>query len=96
MKTVYIGFDDTDNLDADVGTGKLARRFEALLPEGCRLRGVVRQQLLVDDRIPYTSHNSSACLIVEVPDIATQGEGRPPHRKRVPDGKRSGAVSGLG
>jgi hypothetical protein len=70
MKNVYIGFDDTDNLDADVGTGKLARRFEALLPEGCRLQGVVRQQLIVDDRIPYTSHNSSACLIVEVPDIA--------------------------
>lgn len=68
---VYIGFDDTDNIDADIGTGKLARRFEARLPEGCSLRGVVRQQLLVDDRIPYTSHNSSACLIVEVPDIAS-------------------------
>ena len=27
--------------------------------------GVVRQQLLVDDAIPYTSHNSSACLIIE-------------------------------
>jgi tRNA(Ile2) C34 agmatinyltransferase TiaS len=67
---VYIGFDDTDNLDADIGTGKLARRFETLLPEGTRLQGVVRQQLLVDDRIPYTSHNSSACLIVEVPEIA--------------------------
>ena len=64
----YIGFDDTDNLDANVGTGKLARRFEALLPETCRLLGVVRQQLLVDDRIPYTSHNSSACVLVDVPD----------------------------
>ena len=30
----------------------------------------MRQQLLVDDRIPYTSHNSSACLIVEVPDLS--------------------------
>jgi len=67
---VYIGFDDTDNLDADIGTGKLARRFEALLPDGCKLRGVVRQQLLVDDRIPYTSHNSSACVIVDIPDVA--------------------------
>jgi len=64
---IYIGFDDTDHIDADVGTGKLARRFEEHLPERCILRGVVRQQLLVDDRIPYTSHNSSACLIVEVP-----------------------------
>jgi hypothetical protein len=67
---IYIGFDDTDNLGADIGTGKLARRFEALLPESCRLQGVVRQQLLVDDRIPYTSHNSSACLIVEAPEIS--------------------------
>jgi len=67
---IYIGFDDTDNIAADVGTGKLARRFEKQLPEGFALRGVVRQQLLVDDRIPYTSHNSSACLIVEAPDIA--------------------------
>ncbi len=65
---VYIGFDDTDNIEADIGTGKLARRFEKQLPAGCSLRGVVRQQLLVDDRIPYTSHNSSACLIVEIPD----------------------------
>lgn len=28
----YIGFDDTDILGAVVGTGKLVRRFEALLP----------------------------------------------------------------
>ncbi len=27
---------------------------------------MVRQQLLVDPRIPYTSHNSPACLILEV------------------------------
>ncbi len=25
---VYIGFDDTDHIDADRGTGKLARWFE--------------------------------------------------------------------
>ena len=30
--------------------------------------GVVRQQLLVCDAIPYTSHNSSACVIVDMPD----------------------------
>jgi len=65
---VYIGFDDTDNITADRGTGKLARWFENELPEGCRAEGVVRQQLLVDDRIPYTSHNSSACVMVDAPD----------------------------
>ena len=67
---VYIGFDDTDNITADRGTGKLARWFEKEIPEGCRVEGVVRQQLLVDERIPYTSHNSSACVIVDAPDAS--------------------------
>ena len=65
---VYIGFDDTDTLTAGRGTGKLARWFEQELPDGCRLWGVVRQQLLLDDAIPYTSHNSSACVVIECPD----------------------------
>ena len=65
---VYIGFDDTDVLDSEFGTGKVARRYERLLPVSCRVWGVVRQQLLVDPRIPYTSHNSSACIVVEVAD----------------------------
>jgi len=65
---IYIGFDDTDTTDSDRGTGKLARWMERELPEGCRLWGVVRQQLLVDRAIPYTSHNSAACAIVESPD----------------------------
>jgi len=64
---LYLGFDDTDNAEAAIGTGKLARHFEARLPEECRIWGVVRQQLLVDPRIPYTSHNSSACVVLEVP-----------------------------
>lgn len=62
---IYLGFDDTDRLDSEYGTGKVARWFGAELPAGCRLWGVVRQQLLVDDAIPYTSHNSSACLVIE-------------------------------
>ncbi len=68
---VYIGFDDTDTLQSDRGTGKLARWFERAMPEGCRLWGVVRQQLLVDQRIPYTSHNSSACAVVDYGDSET-------------------------
>ena len=65
---VYVGFDDTDNRESDYGTGKLTRHFENVLPDGCSLWGVVRQQLLVDDRIPYTSHNSSACAVVDIDD----------------------------
>jgi hypothetical protein len=65
---VFVGFDDTDTLDANRGTGKLARWFETQLPEGCRLWGVVRQQLLIDSRIPYTSHNSAACAVIDMAD----------------------------
>jgi hypothetical protein len=70
---VYIGFDDTDHVDADRGTGKLARWFKHELPKGCRVWGVVRQQLLVHDDIPYTSHNSSACAVVDVEDGSLVG-----------------------
>ena len=71
MIRAYIGFDDTDCLDSDRGTGKLARWFHEELPEGCNLWGVVRQQLLVHEDIRYTSHNSSACVIVEMPDLSS-------------------------
>ncbi|MFZ0726308.1 MAG: hypothetical protein WAO07_03875 [Desulfobacterales bacterium] len=67
---VYIGFDDTDTRAAPVGTGKLARAFEAEMPAGSLLWGVIRQQLLVRDDIPYTSHNSAACLIIDLTDAA--------------------------
>lgn len=65
---IYVGFDDTDTVDSERGTGKLARWFEGRLPESCKLWGVVRQQLLMDDVIPFTTHNSSACAVIEAPD----------------------------
>jgi hypothetical protein len=65
---VYLGFDDTDTNDSLYGTGKLARWFQSALPEGCACLGVVRQQLFVCDEIAYTSHNSAACLIAEMPE----------------------------
>ncbi len=71
---IFIGFDDTDTVDSDRGTGKLARWLEDKLPRGYRLWGVVRQQLLVDDAIPYTTHNSSACAIVRSPDSPSMDE----------------------
>lgn len=63
----YVCFDDTDVLGGDRGTGKLVRWYEDELPDGCTLWGVVRQQLLVHPDIPYTSHNSSACAVLDVP-----------------------------
>ncbi|MDI9569537.1 MAG: hypothetical protein QM278_02185 [Pseudomonadota bacterium] len=65
---IYIGFDDTDEEGGEFGTGKVARRLADELPAGCRLWGVVRQQLLVHPRIPFTSHNSSACVVLDTDD----------------------------
>jgi hypothetical protein len=70
---VLLGVDDTDILGHKPGTGRLARDLGAHLEQARMtvLVGVVRQQLLVDPRIPYTSHNSPACLIL---DMASDGE----------------------
>jgi tRNA(Ile2) C34 agmatinyltransferase TiaS len=63
---LLIGIDDTDNLESR-GTGYRARTLARALHDerlACVV-GVTRHQLLVDDAIPYTSHNSSACLAIE-------------------------------
>jgi hypothetical protein len=65
---IFLGFDDTDVIGAPIGTGRLVRMFGEHLPAGMRLWGVLRQQLLLDPAIPYTSHNSSACAVVDIED----------------------------
>lgn len=61
-----LGIDDTDNLESR-GTGHRVRQLaDSLSADGlARPLGITRHQLLVDPQIPYTSHNSSACLLVE-------------------------------
>jgi hypothetical protein len=68
-KLVYVAIDDTDNAESR-GTGSVARELAAQLQKLGLVRklGVTRHQLLVDPRIPYTSHNSSACIAIEVED----------------------------
>ncbi|CAJ1493259.1 hypothetical protein MU0083_000227 [[Mycobacterium] kokjensenii] len=73
---LLIGIDDTDDRFSP-GTGRRAR---ALLKELAAAglgseAGATRHQLLVDDRVPYTSHNSSACL-------AWRSPGGDPHAVR--------------
>jgi len=65
---LLIGIDDTDSLDSDHGTGRVSRDLGAELAASHDLAwvGSVRQQFLVDDRVPYTTHNSAACLVFEV------------------------------
>ncbi len=60
---IYIGIDDTDTIESR-GTGRLAREIAAELEKNRRILGVTRHQLLVDPRIPYTSHNSSAAIVL--------------------------------
>src|SRR5712671_1836638 len=63
---LLVGIDDTDNLVSS-GTGQLVQRLVARLQAlgvGTVL-GATRHQLLVDPRIPYTSHNSSACIAID-------------------------------
>jgi tRNA(Ile2) C34 agmatinyltransferase TiaS len=60
---IYIGLDDTDTLDTR-GTGNLARRIAAELSGEFIIHGVVRHQLLVDPRVPCTSHNSTATILL--------------------------------
>lgn len=60
---LLIGIDDTDDLYSP-GTGRRARQLlDELTKAGLGTpAGVTRHQLLVDDRIPYTTHNSDACI----------------------------------
>jgi tRNA(Ile2) C34 agmatinyltransferase TiaS len=70
---IYIGLDDTDNLESH-GTGWLARALAQDLARDYSVAGVTRHQLLVDPRIPYTSHNSSAAIGLDEPETTGLAE----------------------
>lgn len=67
-----IGIDDTDNYESR-GTGFHSRQLgKALVEAGlAELAGITRHQLFIDDAIPYTSHNSSACIEINTKNIET-------------------------
>lgn len=60
---LFIAIDDTDNLES-IGTGRLARMLaKELHKQGLvTYTTVTRHQLLVHPDVPYTSHNSCACI----------------------------------
>lgn len=60
---ILVGVDDTD-LPGTRGTGRLARSLaDHLELQGAgKIQGVTRHQLLLHPSIPYTSHNSAACI----------------------------------
>jgi len=65
MTKYIIGIDDTDNLESR-GTGYKARQLALSIEDlgYAEVLSVSRHQLLVDRRIPYTSHNSSASILI--------------------------------
>ena len=64
---IYVGIDDTDAPDTR-GTNKLARALAARLAGRWTCWLIVRHQLLDDPRVPYTSKNSAASLLLESDD----------------------------
>jgi tRNA(Ile2) C34 agmatinyltransferase TiaS len=65
---LLIAIDDTDNAEPGcIGTGKLARMLARELCEHALVEdtSVTRHQLLVHPDIPFTSHNSAACIQAE-------------------------------
>ena len=68
---ILVGIDDTDTSDSR-GTNQLAKHLARVLSPSYRCLRIVRHQLLVDDRVPYTSKNGSASIWLEPmtsPDI---------------------------
>jgi hypothetical protein len=63
---IFLAIDDTDNLET-MGTGRLSRLLATELKERGLTDGgsVTRHQLLIHPDIPYTSHNSAACIQAE-------------------------------
>lgn len=70
---ILVGIDDTDSLESR-GTNKLARELARRVSAKYRCRAIVRHQLLFDERIPFTSHNGSACLWLESRDGEASSE----------------------
>jgi hypothetical protein len=60
---LLIAIDDTDNKES-IGTGRLARMLAQDLTDSglIKQKGITRHQFLVHPDIPYTSHNSCACI----------------------------------
>ncbi len=60
---IYVGIDDTDTLGSP-GTNKFARALAAHLADRYRCSLIVRHQLLEDSRVPCTSKNSAAAVLL--------------------------------
>lgn len=85
---ILVGIDDTDSLESR-GTNKLARELAQRITGKYRCHAIVRHQLLFDERIPFTSHNGSACLWLE----RRHGSATPDDLSSLFDGLREGMLA---
>ena len=63
-----LSIDDTDDLTKSTSTGYIASQIAKVLSKEYGLtvkRGVSRHQLLLEEGVPYTSHNSTMCIDIE-------------------------------
>ncbi len=67
---ILVGIDDTDTLDSR-GTNQLAKQMVEEVRDSFRCRWIVRHQLLNDARIPYTSKNGSASIVMQATGTQT-------------------------
>ncbi len=61
---IYVGVDDTDVLGSP-GTNKFARALALRLADRYQCKLIVRHQLLQDPRVPCTSKNSAASMLLQ-------------------------------
>jgi hypothetical protein len=63
---LLIGIDDTDNITSGA-TGHLARHLRKEIADQhlAHTISISRHQLFLSPEVPYTSHNSSACMVVD-------------------------------
>ena len=69
LARIAVCVDDTDDLTKSTSTGAVAEAIARQVVElgGLVELGVSRHQLLLDERVPYTSHNSSMAMTAKLP-----------------------------
>lgn len=67
MGRILLCIDDTDDISKKTSTGRIAEAIADRLEKmgAVIIQGVTRHQLLLNEKISYTSHNSAMCLEAE-------------------------------
>lgn len=65
---MFVCVDDTDDLTKSTSTGGIAELISMEVEKlgGVIRQGITRHQLILDERVDYTSHNSSMCFEADI------------------------------